>query len=86
MNHKLHEIVICLGSSCFARGNKKTLGLIQQYLQDNDLLDSVSFRGNHCFGKCHNGPILKINDHSYEGINESEVLAILEKEIGSLKE
>jgi len=82
MNAKKNEIVICLGSSCFARGNKKTLSLIQKYIEDHNLKDLIDFRGNHCFGKCHNGPILKINGQEYEGVSESDIIAILEKEIG----
>ncbi|MGC9343979.1 MAG: (2Fe-2S) ferredoxin domain-containing protein [Bacteroidales bacterium] len=84
MSDKINEIIICLGSSCFARGNKKTLSLIQQYLEDHNLKDKVVFKGNHCFGKCHNGPNLKINGRDYEGINEADIIPILEKELGTL--
>lgn len=82
MSSKKNEIIICLGSSCFARGNKKTLSLIQQYIENHNLQEHVIFKGNHCFGKCHNGPILKINGQEYEGVNESDINTILEKEIG----
>ncbi|MGM0612167.1 MAG: (2Fe-2S) ferredoxin domain-containing protein [Bacteroidota bacterium] len=56
------EITICLGSSCFSRGNKNTLRVIDDFLKSNDLKKYVQFRGNHCFGLCEKGPILKIND------------------------
>ena len=85
MSGKITEIVICLGSSCFARGNKKTLALIQNYLKSHELENIVSFRGNHCFGKCQQGPVLKINDHEYEGVSNSDVLDILERELGKIK-
>ena len=26
-----HDIVICMGSSCFARGNKRNLKIIEEY-------------------------------------------------------
>ncbi len=40
MDHK-KEIVICLGSSCFARGNKQTVKIIQDYLKNNNLEKDV---------------------------------------------
>ena len=85
MGGKITEIIICLGSSCFARGNKKTLSLIQDYLKNHNLEHVVNFKGNHCFGKCQQGPILKINNQEYEGVNESDVLDILERELGKIK-
>jgi len=81
MNH-VKEIVICLGSSCFARGNKKLLKTVQNYLKENHLEGKVIFKGNHCFGKCNKGSILKIDDNFYEQINELKLLEILKKELG----
>ena len=39
------EIVICLGSSCFARGNNKNLEFIQEYLKVNNLKGKITFKG-----------------------------------------
>ena len=55
------EIVICLGSSCFSRGNKQMLKAIQTYLKENNLCDKVNFHGGHCFGNCADGPSIKVN-------------------------
>jgi NADH:ubiquinone oxidoreductase subunit E len=85
MSSKIIEIVICLGSSCFARGNKKTMQIIQQFIKDNELEDKVNFKGNHCFGKCHNGPVIKVNDNFYEGIGDHDIIDILENELSTLK-
>ena len=74
------ELVICLGSSCFARGNKKILEKIQVYIKDNQLEDKVKFRGNHCFGKCNIGPVLKIGENIYEQVSEENLHWILDKE------
>jgi len=74
------ELVICLGSSCFARGNKKILETIQQYIKDNQLDGRVKFRGNHCFGKCNKGPVLKIGENIYEQVSESNLIEILDSE------
>ncbi|MCK4748042.1 MAG: (2Fe-2S) ferredoxin domain-containing protein [Bacteroidales bacterium] len=74
------EIKICMGSSCFSRGNRKTLQLIQQYLKDNQLERDVILKGNHCFSDCASGPVLKIGPTVYEQVTQENILEILEKE------
>ena len=76
------EIKICLGSSCFSRGNKTTLQVIQKYLEDHQLDREVILKGNHCFDHCSNGPVLKIGDTLYELVSGENALEILEKEFG----
>ncbi len=71
------EIIICLGSSCFSRGNKTTLRIIDDFLKKHDLKQYVHFRGNHCFGLCEDGPILKINERVLRQVDgESAVRAL----------
>jgi len=73
------EISICLGSSCFSRGNQSTVHLIKEYLWKNKLNDRVYFRGAHCFNECKSGPTLKINDELIYGINADNVITIIKK-------
>lgn len=72
------EIVICLGSSCFARGNKQTVQLIKQYLKTNQLEDQVFFHGNHCTGNCTDGPIVKIDGKEYRNVSPDNITYILD--------
>jgi len=76
------EIKICMGSSCFSRGNKQTLHLIQKYLKDHQLERDVILKGNHCFGDCSSGPVMKIGSKVYDQLNEDSILEILEEELG----
>jgi len=76
------EIKICLGSSCFSRGNKLTLQVVQKYLKDHQLERDVILKGNHCFSSCNSGPILKIGEKVYEQVSSENVLEILEAELG----
>ena len=76
MNNKT-EVVICLGSSCFARGNKATLKIIEKYIKENNLHDRVFFHGGHCFGKCTEGPVVKIDDIIHTGVTELSIIEIL---------
>lgn len=77
MNPNKTEIIICLGSSCFARGNKKMVQVIQQFLKQNYLEDKVLFRGAHCFGQCGDGPVIKVDDEFIRTADEGEVVAFL---------
>lgn len=71
------EITICLGSSCFSRGNGKTLQAINKYLEENKLKDKVFFHGELCTGNCAKGPILKVGDQMYEEVDPDSVVDIL---------
>lgn len=75
------EIIICLGSSCFARGNKKTVQSIDAYIKKHQLEERVFFHGGHCFGKCDKGPIVKINDKYFENVDHINVIDLLAKEL-----
>ncbi len=75
------KILICMGSSCFARENKRNLHLIQEFLKAHSLIDSVRIEGSLCMGDCGRGPNLKINDTMYHGVSEENVLEILEREL-----
>ncbi len=86
MNERLTELTICLGSSCFARGNKQALTVIKDYLKRNELEDKVHFKGNHCFGKCNKGPVLQIDERIIEGVTVENLPGILDRELTKLKE
>ena len=72
---------ICLGSSCFSRGNREVVMFIRDYLKKNHLEDKVIFKGARCMGRCSNGPNLTINGVIFEEVNMSRIEAILEKEL-----
>ncbi len=71
------EITICLGSSCFSRGNKHTLQTIKDYIKKHNLENRVKFKGNHCFSNCVNGPVVKINDTEYYHMDQTKIIELL---------
>jgi NADH:ubiquinone oxidoreductase subunit E len=78
------EMQICLGSSCFSRGNKDVVMFIRDYLKKNHLDDKVVFRGARCMGHCSNGPNLNINGLIIENVTIVKIESILEKEFAGI--
>ncbi len=78
MDRQHTEITICMGSSCFSRGNKRLLRLINEYLEEKGLTNAVVFKGSHCMGKCAMGPVLQIGEEIYEHVENTRVSGILD--------
>ena len=57
------KISICIGSSCFARGNERNVEIVEKFLADRGLKDDVDLEleGCLCMGKCPGGPIVAID-------------------------
>ena len=72
-----HKITICLGSSCFSRGNREVLDLIRHFLQENHLESHVDFRGDLCSHHCSTGPIVVIDNQIYENVDMENIFDIL---------
>jgi len=79
------EMHICLGSSCFSRGNKDVVMFIKEYLRKHHLEDKVIFKGARCMGNCSNGPNLTINGKIIEGVTLAGAEGILDRELAKLK-
>ncbi len=71
-----------MGSSCFSRGNKKTVGFIQNYLKEKGLTDEVSLKGAHCMGECDKGPLMEIDGQLIHYTTETMLQEILDNKLG----
>jgi NADH:ubiquinone oxidoreductase subunit E len=73
------KIMICLGSSCFARGNERNLQIIEEYLAENGLQDEVDleFNCSLCQGKCSEGPNVTVNGVRYGNVDKGVMLELL---------
>lgn len=86
MTDKVHEIVICMGSSCFSRGNKATVKMIQNYLKMRRLEDEVLLKGAHCMGLCDQGPVIKVNNDEVVQLTPYNLEEILDQKLGLTEE
>lgn len=78
MNSKI-EIIVCMGSACFARGNAQNLEFIERYIKENNLDAKIELAGSRCEGKCADGPNIIVNGVEYGGINEEKIKEIFVK-------
>lgn len=74
------RISICLGSSCFTRGNNANVEVIKKFVEEHGLDAEITFSGRLCEEMCSKGPIVCIDDQLYEGVNVSLLYKILEEE------
>ena len=73
------KLILCLGSSCYSRGNQYVLEIVKQYIKDHNLKEQIDFRGQLCTGNCSNGPVLKINDMIFKNVDKNSILKILDQ-------
>ncbi len=78
MTEKALEISLCMGSSCFSRGNNRTLANIQQYIRERGIDASVTLAGALCEGRCKSGPNVTVNGVNYEQVDPDSIADILE--------
>ena len=71
-------IKVCLGSSCYIRGNDKVLEFLQDYIKNNNKNISIELVGSRCSNLCQDGPNIFINDKKYSALTKDELVKILE--------
>ncbi len=73
------SINVCMGSSCFARGNAANLEFIENYVKENGLEAEIDLSGSRCEGKCVTGPNIIINGVEYTEVDEDKLKNILDE-------
>ncbi len=76
INEKL-SVSVCMGSSCFLRGNNKALIALQEYVINEGLGGRVELKGNLCEEECTCGPNMRIGEEKYQNIDPESVVDIL---------
>lgn len=74
-------VELCMGSSCFARGNAKALGYLESHIEKNGLADRVELTGHLCLGTCSQGPNIRIGGKLFTSVRPDQVVALLEQEL-----
>jgi len=71
------KITICMGSSCFSRGNNRNIEVIQDYLNSHCLPLTVELTGRLCESHCTEGPNVTINGKMYHGVDPIVIIGLL---------
>ncbi|HOJ99139.1 MAG: (2Fe-2S) ferredoxin domain-containing protein [Treponemataceae bacterium] len=80
MEQKKHTIVICMGSSCFSRGNSLNAELIQRMIEQGTIraeLQDATVQGKLCEGLCKEGPIVIIDGVVYRQVTPTVLQDLL---------
>jgi NADH:ubiquinone oxidoreductase subunit E len=70
-------VEICMGSSCFSRGNNRNIEVVQDFLKTQSLPPAVELRGHLCEGHCKSGPNITINGKMYHEVDPIVIIALL---------
>ncbi len=76
------ELVVCMGSACFSRGNVRTVEVIQGYLKGHGLEDEVKVTGTLCQNRCRQGPNIAIGEHCICGVEPGTLPDLLDEHLG----
>ncbi len=80
---KTVHIQICMGSSCFARGNNRTLQALREYVQTRGLEGAVDIRGLLCGSACSQGPNMVIDGVPYRAVEPGSVEEVLDHHLSA---
>jgi NADH:ubiquinone oxidoreductase subunit E len=72
------QVTICMGSSCFSRGNNRNLEVIRKWLADHGKEANVELKGCRCGNNCGIGPNLWINGTRYQDVQPETIGPLLE--------
>lgn len=72
------RITLCMGSSCFARGNNRNLEVVKNYLERRGIQAEVELAGVLCENACNKGPNVSIDGTLHHGIDPVTLVALLD--------
>ncbi len=73
------EIVVCYGTSCFARGNSENLAILNSYAQSEGSNTLVRLTGKLCQEQCKEGPNLMIAGKLHHGVTTTRLRELLQQ-------
>lgn len=71
------NITLCMGSSCFSRGNAENMNVINKFLEEHGLSTKLTFRGCRCGGRCSEGPNMWIDGEPFTGVTQEKLQQFL---------
>lgn len=75
----MKSVTICMGSSCFSRGNSRNLEAIRKWLAETGHEAEVGLKGCRCGNQCGEGPNIWIDGVCHKGVTPEAVPQLLGK-------
>ena len=77
-----HELIICMGSACFSRGNSRAVETVRECLRTLQRENDVKVTGTLCQNQCRQGPNLSFDGECHCGVDPSTLPVLLEDLLG----
>jgi len=71
------SITICMGSSCYSRGNRRNIEVIQNLLSQQPGDAQVKVVGHLCDNECLRGPNVQIGETVYHAVDSASLAQLL---------
>jgi len=78
-NKEIPGITVCMGKSCYVRGNQENLVFIEEFLRERGLDVQVDLRGKRCGESCESGPHIAIGNSVYGDVTLARLKILLVK-------
>ena len=72
-------IKVCMGSSCYARGNAANLEFIENFIKEHHLEANMEIFGGRCENRCAEGPNVIINGEVCKFASKENLEKVLNK-------
>jgi NADH:ubiquinone oxidoreductase subunit E len=80
------QVTICMGSSCFARGNDENLRMLEELVRAGTLDADVRPAGSRCEGLCARGPNVSIDGTMHHEVDPGTLTDLLRERTRELNE
>ncbi len=74
-------ITVCMGSSCFSRGNNINAEIIERFLRERNFDAKIEVQGCLCDGHCKDGPNIRINGELIQGVEPGMMYDLLDHKL-----
>lgn len=71
------DITICMGSSCFSRGNNRNIEVLRDFIDRAQPKAECKLVGHLCQDLCKDGPNVIINGTAYRNIDPVSLMTLL---------
>ena len=81
---KVATVTVCFGTGCFIKGSQHVLKSIIDHVKKNNYEDSIDIKTSFCFEKCDRGPVVRINDETFEKCTDEIAIAKIDEYMSNL--